>query len=139
MYNKNYRAVIFNALTQPILVIDTNYRVVDANQAACDLMKLSFDQIVGKACHQLSHRNQRPCWKIGDTNCPVKLAIINKRPIRVVHEHNHNPGSKIEEIIATPIFDTDGSVNYVAEELRELSNLLQVTETRCHRRMNAIT
>jgi transcriptional regulator with PAS, ATPase and Fis domain len=130
MYNKNNRSVIFDVLAQPILVIDTNYRVVDANQAACELVKLSLDQIIGQTCHQVSHRNQCPCWEIGDTNCPVKLSIENKRPIRVVHEHSHIPGSKIEEIIATPLFDTDGNVNYIIEEIRELSNLLQTTENK---------
>lgn len=124
MYNRNQRVNIFNAISRAILIIDLNYRIVDANQAACQLMNLPYSQIVGQSCHHLSHRNTKPCWEIGETYCPVKLSIENKRPIRVVHKHKHDIATKVEEIIATPVFDEAGDLIYVVEELRDMSGLL---------------
>ena len=126
MYNKSQRINIFNAISRPILIIDLSYRIVDANVAACTLMNLPYDQIVGQFCHHLSHRNKKPCWEIGATYCPVKLSIENKRPMRVVHKHKHDTPLKIEEVIATPVFDEAGRLIYIIEELRDISELLQL-------------
>ncbi len=124
MYNKNLRINIFDVLSRPILVIDLNYRIVDANHAACTLLNLPYDQIIGQACHYLSHRNHTPCWETGEMYCPVKLSIENQRPMRVVHDHKHDASSIIEEITASPVFDEKGTLNYIIEELRDISELL---------------
>ncbi len=125
MYNKSERIKLFDALSRPILVIDLNYRIVDANPAACTLLRRPYDRIIGQACHQISHRNKIPCWETGATYCPVKLSMENGRAMRVVHKHQHDSPYKIEEIVATPVFDTTGNLIYVIEELRDISQLLQ--------------
>ena len=127
MYNKNDRINIFNAISRPILIIDLNYRIVDANQAACTLIKLPYDQVIGHSCHHLSHRNEKPCWENTEMYCPVKLSIENQKPMRVVHEHKHDAPIKIEEIIATPVFDENGTLSYIIEELRDISELLKIS------------
>lgn len=118
---------ILNALTRPILVIDRNYRIVAANTAACSSFCLPLDNIVGRECFRVTHNVDKPCWQ-QKTNCPVKVAFELKEKTRVIHQHEHAGSAAFEEIIAIPIFDERRRVNFVVEELSDITELLKSKE-----------
>ncbi len=122
---------ILNALTKPILVIDCNYHIVAANNVACRSFCLSHDNIVGRECFKVTHKSDRPCWQ-GETNCPVKLAFELKEKTRVIHKHILLGKTVFEEIMASPIFDDQGEVNFIVEELNDITELVQSREITEH-------
>ena len=128
MYQKEERLKIFKALSQPILVIDKNYTIADANPSACARINLPYEKIIGQACYKLTHHVHKPCWETDKACCPVKLAIENVKPMRVIHEHKYDTRTVIEEIVATPIYGVNGKVEYTIEELRDISELLNAKE-----------
>ncbi len=122
---------ILNALAKPILVIDRNYHIVAANNAACGSFCLSSDNIIGQKCFKITHKIDRPCWQ-EETNCPIKVAFELKEKTRVVHEHSYANKVIFEEITASPIFNDQGEVNFVVEELNDITELVQSKEITEH-------
>jgi PAS domain S-box-containing protein len=118
---------ILNALDKPILVIDRSYHIVAANSAACRSFCLNLDSIVGQECFKLTHKVDVPCWK-NENKCPVKLAFESRKKTKVIHQHNYAGKAIIEEVIANPIFDTQGDVNFIIEELNDVTDLIQSKE-----------
>ena len=127
MDQKDYRLKIFDVVRQPILLIDRNYTIVDVNSAACISMNLTRDKIVGQACFKVTHGADRPCWQ-DETSCPVRLAFELQKQTRLIHKHN--PAGKIvfEEVVASPIFDDEGEIKFVVEELRDVTELINLKE-----------
>jgi PAS domain S-box-containing protein len=118
---------ILNAFTKPILVIDRNYQVVAANSAACRSCCLSFDKIVGQGCFKVSHNLDRPCWQ-KEINCPAKVTFELKEKTTVIHQHIHAGKTLFEEVIAAPIFGDQGEVNFIVEELIDMTEMIQSKE-----------
>jgi len=124
---ENNSLEILNALTWPILVIDRNYHIAAANSAACRSFCLSVDSLVGQECFKVSHNLDRPCWQ-KETYCPAKVAFELKDNTRVIHQHIHAGKSVFEEIIAAPIFDDYGEINFVVEEFIDMTELIHSKE-----------
>jgi PAS domain S-box-containing protein len=118
---------ILNALDKPILVIDRSYHIVAANSAACRSFCSSLDNIIGKECFKVTHKVDSPCW-LTEKHCPVKVAFELGEKTRVIHQHIYAGKSVIEEVIAVPIFGDQGEVNFIVEELNDVTELIQSTE-----------
>jgi PAS domain S-box-containing protein len=118
---------ILNALDKPILVIDRSYHIVAANSAASKSFCLSLDNIIGKECFKVTHNVDSPCW-LTETNCPVKVAFQLKEKTRAIHQHIHAGKAVLEEVIAFPLFDKQGDVKLIVEELNDVTELIQSKE-----------
>ncbi|MCX5883617.1 MAG: PAS domain-containing protein, partial [Deltaproteobacteria bacterium] len=118
---------ILNALTWPILVIDRNYHIAAANSAAGRSFCLSVDALIGQECFKVSHKLDIPCWQ-KETYCPAKVAFELKDKTRVIHQHIHAGKAVFEEIIAAPIFDDQGDVNFIIEEIIDMTELIHSKE-----------
>jgi PAS domain S-box-containing protein len=127
MDQKDYRLKIFDVVRQPILLIDRNYTIVDANSAACIAMNLIRDKIVGQACFKVTHGADRPCWQ-DETPCPVRLAFELHKQTSLIHKHNLAGKIVFEEVVASPIFNDEGDINFVVEELRDVTELINLKE-----------
>lgn len=129
---------ILEALALPILMIDRDYRVIGANSAACRLFCLSAQDIVGKQCFKLAHQLDMPCWQ-GGIGCPAKTAFELREQTRVIHEHRHTGKTIFEEVTASPVFDDHGEVEFIVEELHNVTELVQSKEIVGHLRKDIRT
>jgi PAS domain S-box-containing protein len=118
---------ILNALDKPILVINRSYHIVAANSAARRSFCLSLDNIIGQECFKVTHKVDSPCW-LTEKHCPVKVAFELREKTRVIHQHIYAGKAVIEEVIAVPIFDDQGEVNFIVEELNDVTELIQSIE-----------
>lgn len=118
---------ILNALNKPFLVIDRSYHIVTANSAACRSFCLSIDKIVGQNCFKVTHGIDSPCW-LTQKHCPVKVAFELREKTSVIHQHIHAGKVFLEEVIAFPIFDDQGEVKFIVEELNDVTELIQSKE-----------
>jgi len=118
---------ILNAIDNPILVIDRAYDIVAANNAAIRTFCLSLDEIIGRKCFNVSHKTENPCWSM-ERECPVKLAFDTREKTKVIHQHVHAGRTVIEEVTAVPIIDNHGEVDYVVEELNDVTELIHSKE-----------
>ena len=81
-------AAWLEALPEPHIVFDHDYRIVAANSA----YRRQFGhgaQVVGRTCHAVSHHSPVPCDQAGET-CPLARARLSGQRERVLHLH-HTP------------------------------------------------
>jgi transcriptional regulator with PAS, ATPase and Fis domain len=111
----------------PTVMVDKNYRIVAANMAYCASYGVPQDEVVGKTCHEVSHRSPRPCHMNGE-QCPHQGVFQTKAPGEALHTHIDFQGRPDHvRILAHPIHDADGQM-YMMESIHRLAPRLELSE-----------
>jgi PAS domain S-box-containing protein len=125
--SKYYYSGIINTLQEPILIVDLDCHVVDANKSACAYLGREKKSLIGKNCCELSHPSNRVYFEKGES-CPCKLVLETKRHARIIHEHRHDGKIFWEEIFASPLKDKSDNINFVVLELHDITELVKLKE-----------
>lgn len=106
----------FNTMTDYVSVHDKDFKIIEANQALCDFLGKSLEEIIGKFCYQIFHNMDEP-YK----NCPHKKTSEIRHPVSEVI-NDPNIGVPLQ-ITCSPFFNDDdvfqGSV-HIARALEEV-------------------
>ena len=129
MKPKNSIRKIFNSLSEPVLLIDRNYTVVNINSAVSSHLNQPAEKILGQPCFEVTHGVDKACWESGEILCPVKEAFKTQRRSRAIHKHLIGDRLVVEEVVATPLDEGALEINYVVEEFRNITKLLDLRET----------
>ena len=123
---------VLDNVQEPILILDKNYRIIDANDAVCNKFKCETENIIGKYCYEIAHNANKPCFERG-IPCPTKIALETGQQARVIHEQ-HQPDNKIvlEHMLASPVKDKDGQIALIIEEIRDFTEFLESKEAGLH-------
>jgi PAS domain S-box-containing protein len=119
---------IFDNISSPVLLIDRNYTVVEANRAALTHVCQRGVDTTGRSCFKITHALDKPCWHLEDVVCPVKEAFETRKRVHTIHRHRIEDELFVEELVATPLDEVTGEVNYVIEEFRDITELLELRE-----------
>ena len=99
---------MINAIDRPAIYITPDYVIQAVNQAYRDTYKT--DVIIGNSkCHQISHRNDKPCDQCGEA-CPISRCYESQRATSVVHIHSTRTGKSYCDILMKPIFDEEKGI-----------------------------
>ena len=119
---------VMNAIPDPTMVVDRDYRVLLANEAAQKLVGGVDPVAACMACYQVSHNRQIPC-KGELYPCPLEIIARTKAPTRVVHTHYDAEGNAmIVEVNAAPIFDDKGEVIQIIQSCRDITERKRAEE-----------
>jgi len=118
----------FDLLDQPVLLIGSDYRIVDANPAAAALMGVGRERLVGRTCHEAHHGLDAPCWAVQEVECPVRAVLQGRSRAHVIHRHVHGDRVVFEEVVATPLRAPDGTLDVVVEEVRDVTEVIRTKE-----------
>ncbi|TXH90684.1 MAG: sigma-54-dependent Fis family transcriptional regulator [Rhodoferax sp.] len=104
-----------DGLTEPHILINSNYQILAANQA---YQKLYSPQasVVGQTCYGVSHRFTRPCDQAGES-CPLSQARQSGHCERVLHLHHSSAGQEYVNIELTPLKNSAGELAYFVEKM----------------------
>jgi len=119
---------IFDNVSFPVLLIDRDYKIVEANRAALSHVNHRGKDVIGRCCFRVTHAAEEPCWRSGKVACPVKDAFEVRKRVHAIHRHQVKGRVLVEEIVATPLDEVTGEVNYVVEEFRDITELLELRE-----------
>ena len=115
-----YQSII-DGMADSIMVIDTNYQIIQMNRAA---HKFAVDEISPSQplmCYQLSHHLPVPCDGVTHP-CPLNQVRDLGHPVTVIHEHCQANGKKrIIEVHASPLSGSDGSFMGIIESMRDVT------------------
>ncbi len=112
---------IIDGVSDPIMVIDPEYRIIMMNAAAGKFSSRATS-LTGLPCHQISHNSPSPCEENG-IQCPMKEVRATGRPVTVCHEHLSGDGQPVvHEIRAYPLVNSDGTFAGIIESLRDISD-----------------
>ena len=111
-------AAWLEALPEPHIVFDHDYRIVAANSA----YRRQFGhgaQVVGRTCHAVSHHSPVPCDQAGET-CPLARARLSGQRERVLHLHHTPAGEEYVQIELVPLRGESGQPMYFMEKMEPL-------------------
>jgi len=121
----NYLQAVIDSLEDELLVIDTDYRIIEANKILLSHHgKLQRQDVIGKYCYDVTHGPPDFCQP-PHTECPLRVALETGKPAHARHQHiYYDRGEKRErylDIIAAPIADDHGKVIAVTELMRDVT------------------
>ncbi len=111
---KQLCGLIFDEFTnEEITVVDSSFRIVDANDFPLKKYGLSRESVVGRRCHEIFHHCKSP--NEGNRySCPLTEIIKSQSPHRCVHVHLDKEGHKLIHCISSyPVFEGDQVVGMV--------------------------
>jgi len=128
MISSDLLRTIFDNVSFPVLLIDRDYKIVEANRAALLHVDQRAVDVIGQTCFKITHAAEEPCWHSGEVDCPVKEAFETRKRAHAIHKHQIKDQLFVEEIVATPLDEVSGEANYVVEEFRDITELLELRE-----------
>ncbi|MCU7959883.1 MAG: sigma 54-interacting transcriptional regulator [gamma proteobacterium symbiont of Bathyaustriella thionipta] len=106
---------IINSFPEPFVIIDRHYQILSANERYARHYGYDSDDIIGRRCHEVSHRSAVPCSQNGE-HCPLDTVFQTAEATQVMHVHYDAEGREERvQITATPLFDSDGKLEYMGE------------------------
>ncbi|MCW8932787.1 MAG: EAL domain-containing protein, partial [Gammaproteobacteria bacterium] len=122
---KDFLQTIINGVTDPIMVIGTDYKVQLMNSAACSHVNKSDKDKSYSYCYQISHNSDKPCHFYNE-ECPLIKVLDTKKQVTVLHEHySHNNTKRIFELNASPIFNDEMEITAIIESSRDITDRLK--------------
>jgi signal transduction histidine kinase len=116
---------LFSVVRDPIMVIEPDYTIVDANDSLLTCVGLEKGDVIGRKCYEISHRSIRPC---GGPNheCPLREALRTRSSAHAVHEHHlSETQTRYYDIMAYPLTNEENKVEVVLEIWRDISLTLE--------------
>ncbi|YCH24195.1 sigma 54-interacting transcriptional regulator [Pseudomonas sp. D1-3] len=101
---------------QPMIVLDTDYRILAANAAYQRQFASPDSPVVGRKCYEVSHHYAVPCDQAGE-HCPMRKARELNGPDRVLHIHHTPRGPEHVDVELRPIFAEGGAIRAYVERL----------------------
>jgi PAS domain S-box-containing protein len=128
-HSRDFLQTVIDAIPDPILVIERDYRVTMANRAARELSGRLDMVSECLPCYAVSHHRDSPCAENECHPCPLHEIIRTKSPVSVLHTHYDANGEEVfVEVTAAPIFDEKGEVTHVIEACRDITARKQAEE-----------
>ena len=101
---------------QPMIVLDPDYNILAANTAYQRQFGAVGKPYLGDKCYRVSHHYDVPCDQAGE-HCPMKKALEQKGPDRVLHIHHTPRGPEHVDVELRPILDARREVVAYVERL----------------------
>ena len=110
---KNWE-MTFNTVPDPVMLLDLEQRVVQANEATATLLDAEMAEILGKHCYELMHETDEP-----HKGCPFQQMLrTNKEARRDVWEPRLE---KTFDVITAPVRDTEGGMRGAVHTVRDVT------------------
>jgi two-component system NtrC family sensor kinase len=119
--DKAFLETIVNGIQDHIMVIDLDYRVIEANRALLETVGRRRHEVVGKHCYSVSHHLNSPCSD-PDHPCPLKDAVATGKAASAVHVHFDKEGrERYYQIACHPVYDANGRIHQVVDLARDIT------------------
>lgn len=118
---------LIDGVTEPIMVIGTDYRLRMINRAA--QTRYSVDGLVqAPFCYQISHHRDSPCDG-GSHPCPLQDVLNSQSSVSVRHEHlTHDGEPRVVDLHASPLRGPNGEIVAVIESGWDVTERVRAEE-----------
>ncbi len=124
---RSFLETVLDSMAEGLIVISKNYAILDANYAACTLLKLSKEEIVGKNCYNLLHGLHKPC-SAATAICPFPPVFEEARSTKTTYTHTIPSEGHILEVMASPIRDQSGNISSMVQLIRDVTERAKLEE-----------
>ncbi|HTP05197.1 MAG TPA: PAS domain-containing protein, partial [Nitrospirota bacterium] len=121
MYSDSYCQDLINSITDPIMIIDRECRVIMVNDAFLAMHGDTRENIIGQSCFKMLHHQDMPC-QLPDGKCPYREVFESGKSIKVTHRPFTLRNKEIiVELTASPMRDRAGEVVRMIEVMRDVT------------------
>jgi PAS domain S-box-containing protein len=114
------KAIILGTMSELVVYVDTNMKILWANQAATHSVGLTADALVGSYCYkEWFHRND-PC-----PYCPAKRALETGQ---VQEGETYSPDGRVWFFKGYPVRDASGEVKAIVEVVEDITERKQAEQ-----------
>jgi PAS domain S-box-containing protein len=118
MFNKWIAEQALLAVSDPMNILDRDYRIIWANKARSELHQISFKEMIGHYCYETFQKHNEPC-----EGCPVTDVFRTGNPCTRERSMIRPDGNRIwTETLAWPVFDDRQKISYVVEYARNITD-----------------
>ena len=111
--------ITFDAIADPIMILDAQHRIVKANRAMADILQLTQAESAGVRCYEVVHGLNAP-----PEYCP-HMAMLRDGRARSVEVSEPRLGAELL-VSVSPLFGPDGKVTGSVHAARDISALKRV-------------
>ncbi len=113
---------ILDAVDEGFIIIDRNFRILSANRAYADQVKMTLEEIIGRHCYELSHHLTEPCAD-AQHPCSVRQVFDTGESSTAVHTHYDKAGKPLYvETKSYPLSkDATGNIITVIETITDIT------------------
>jgi diguanylate cyclase (GGDEF)-like protein/PAS domain S-box-containing protein len=124
-----FSQTVLNSMNDPISIIDVNtHRIIGINSAFLRDFGFREEEVVGKTCHEVTHRRSEPCKAPHDI-CPLVETMSTGGHASVEHVHFDHNGKKTHfEVITSPIKNEEGKIIQAVHVTRDITERKQAEE-----------
>lgn len=115
--------IIFQAIGHPAVIMDPEYRIIQANQAVCRILGKSEPELFGKHCYELFHD---PGSGHPPAECPMRQMLISGKIETVEMEMEVLGGHFI--VSCTPVLDDEGRLQKIIHIATDITYLKESKE-----------
>lgn len=134
---KQILETIVNGITDGILLISKDFKIIWANKAIIKETGCLPEEIIGKHCYEITHKRSSKCVPPNDI-CPIRESMRAGKSTTVIHIHLDKQNNKrFVEVTAYPIKNKNGEVfQYVhierdVTEKKKAEEALIASESSC--------
>lgn len=121
-------SAILDSVDEGFLVIDRDFRILTANRTFRQAMGCETENIVGRTCHEITHRTSRPCHEVGE-ECAVRGVFATGTAQTRLHRHQGQDGTlRYIQLKAYPLRDEAGAVTSAIEMALDVTAQRQLAE-----------
>ncbi len=121
------KSMILNNVSEGVIYMDKNQRVLWANPGAAKLTSPSLHEMTGEQCFKILYGRNRPC-----DDCPVREAISTGKPVQREHLQ---PNGDYFYISAAPVKDDNGDVIAAVETFYDITEKKKFEQEKEHDRL----
>ncbi|MEG3638032.1 PAS domain-containing protein [Magnetococcus sp. PR-3] len=125
---RNRLQYIIDGVTEPLMVIRTDYRIALMNRAARAYNPQLVDEQKNCYCHLLTHQRHTPC-EGDDHPCPLERVKETGQTFTTIHRHLMQDGEvRYVELLASPLCDESGELWAIIESSRDITEYQAMQE-----------
>lgn len=116
---------LFAGIREPLFLLQRDFRILDANGPMLSLLGLPKEEVVGRTCHEISHRSLQPC-NSKTCHCPMKETLKTGLSAHAIHEHlDRENEPRYLEVFTYPLKNDYDQVEMVFEFYRDITDDLE--------------
>jgi two-component system, NtrC family, sensor kinase len=126
VFEKNFSDFLIQQSTAAIVILNTDFEIVETNEAYLQTVNKSRDDVIGAHCYEISHGFNAPCSSSQPgLKCPMVETLRTGRSAHVIHEHLE-PGDHLKfcNVVTYPLRDKNGDIFRVIEVWRDITKEL---------------
>ncbi|NOX36200.1 MAG: PAS domain-containing protein [Calditrichaeota bacterium] len=121
--SKKRLEAVFNSLSDGIMIIDKNFRIVTANPVILKLMGRTEEEIKGKHCFEMCNGSLRRCQFCRATDT---FRFGEHEITYCTKPDPSGKGDRILEVHDFPMFDENGEIVQIIEYVKDVTDAMQM-------------